>query len=901
MSESRAGVPRLLRFWPVLAAMWMLPTLASAQVAQRGFVDRVFRDEAGAHKYVVFVPREYTPEREWPVIMYLHGAGERGTDGRRQLTVGLGPYVRQNAQTFPFIVVFPQNENVRGRILDAWSAESPDGRRAVAILDDVMNDYRIDPERQILTGWSMGGYGAWSLGTAMPDRWAAVVPLAGGGDPAQAPNLKNTPVWAFHGAEDMVVPPTASRTMISALRAAGGNPRYDELPNVGHDVWRVAYESDALYRWMLNPAVAPPSAAALRVTPGRRPALAPDAQAPFVPALVIQNAGYARIGNDVFKAISYGIPQMISPDLLRGRINDISDYTSVEGLSFSVRFSGITYVGELARAQIQAYAPERLNVQLGLQNVFLTIAGTSVVGEDHSAVAGPITIGIGHQRPVWLSFDVRPYVQEGRLRLQLLGTRFDIPSDNWYVTAPAGVSTEGFGMTREKVSSGLVSGLYGSKYRIEQQVLSIVPTLVAQMEQQIQIGEATELVNSLWPLPVYRPRVIVWPQEVTTDAGGVSLVLGMTVAAVDPRTAPRRPEIVRLTRRSVADVPKVRNLRFGVAPEILHPLTEMLIDAGVARIHVQDIPEKAFARLADPTELAAAFPDLQRYGDQVEVWSELILAEPITVVDAPPPAPGDLAVTPEVRRTAALASQDPDSSAGGQDPDSASAADVSDRFELRAPKVLISLAIRTEAATEQRQPYAEIAIEVNQPAQAKMLKPDHYTRLLDLDWSGPPQIQVSARFAPGYSPENSTINTDALHELFATAWNAWTETGPASRTRVADIPFGPTRFRLANTGWAPPDLYVDFATPATRIENNTERTVVYETKGPYSPWGGPHTLPPGEAHEFQTPYPLTYRRRTDRGIAVYTLPVGTYVEFKMPDDGGPIRLFLIPPGRARAE
>ena len=140
-------------------------TLASSEGQ---FVPRVFKDATGEHKYSLFVPAHYAPNKKWPVILYLHGAGERGNDGVLQTTVGLGPFVKERAATFPFFVVFPQCEDTQGRILTAWSPTSPDGHRALAILEAVEKEFSIDGHRRILTGWSMGGYGTWSLGSADP-------------------------------------------------------------------------------------------------------------------------------------------------------------------------------------------------------------------------------------------------------------------------------------------------------------------------------------------------------------------------------------------------------------------------------------------------------------------------------------------------------------------------------------------------------------------------------------------------------------------------------------------------------------------------------------------------------------------------------------------------------------
>src|SRR5581483_10201565 len=186
--------------------LFVLLLVAGRSVTAQQFVLRDFQDEQGTHKYSVFVPAGYSPARRWPVILYLHGAGERGTDGIKPTLVGLGPYAKARGSSFPFLIVFPQVEDTQGRVLTAWQAGQPAGERALRILDDVQRTFAVDPQRISLVGWSMGGYGAWSLGAAYPQRWSAVVPMSGGGDPDKVAGLKNTPVWAFHGLGDQLVP-----------------------------------------------------------------------------------------------------------------------------------------------------------------------------------------------------------------------------------------------------------------------------------------------------------------------------------------------------------------------------------------------------------------------------------------------------------------------------------------------------------------------------------------------------------------------------------------------------------------------------------------------------------------------------------------------------------------------
>ncbi len=152
---------------------------ATSTEEKTGFLSRIHKDaEGNESKYVVFVPKAYaaaeSAEKRWPVIMFLHGAGERGDDGQKQVTVGLGPAIRRREAQFPFIAVFPQCL-LNGR----WQADSPDGQRAMAILTEVEKDFRADPDRVYLTGLSLGGMGTWSLGMKHPDRFAALVPVCG--------------------------------------------------------------------------------------------------------------------------------------------------------------------------------------------------------------------------------------------------------------------------------------------------------------------------------------------------------------------------------------------------------------------------------------------------------------------------------------------------------------------------------------------------------------------------------------------------------------------------------------------------------------------------------------------------------------------------------------------------
>jgi predicted peptidase len=202
--------------------------------------------------YLLYVPRAAAtqPDKKWPLILFLHGAGERGSDVWLVAKHGPPKIVREQPD-FPFIVVSPQCP--AGRV---W-----DNDEVLALLDEVLATQPVDPTRVYLTGLSMGGYGTWSLGLAHPERFAAIVPICGGGDPLKAmladPNkaeaLRSLAVWAFHGAKDPVVKLSESERMVEALRRVG--VREVELtvyPEAQHDSWTETYANPKLYEWLLR-------------------------------------------------------------------------------------------------------------------------------------------------------------------------------------------------------------------------------------------------------------------------------------------------------------------------------------------------------------------------------------------------------------------------------------------------------------------------------------------------------------------------------------------------------------------------------------------------------------------------------------------------------------------------
>ncbi|MGB9623674.1 MAG: prolyl oligopeptidase family serine peptidase [Phycisphaerae bacterium] len=195
-------------------------------------------------RYLLFLPEEYGRDRarRWPLLLFLHGAGERGDDLNLLKRHG-PPKIVEKDPHFPFIVVAPQcPANRFGFANDVL----------IALLDDVIARYAVDPDRVYVTGLSMGGYGTWSLACAYPERFAAIVPICGKGETWQAGNLKHVPVWAFHGAKDTVVPPEGSEKMVEAVRRNGGEAKLTIYPEAGHDSWTATYDNPELYEWLLK-------------------------------------------------------------------------------------------------------------------------------------------------------------------------------------------------------------------------------------------------------------------------------------------------------------------------------------------------------------------------------------------------------------------------------------------------------------------------------------------------------------------------------------------------------------------------------------------------------------------------------------------------------------------------
>jgi len=233
-----------------VSLFWLAAKVSAAETKNTLKGQQAYKFEAQIIKtvrmnYLLFLPKSYgeNPQQKWPLILFLHGAGERGDDIELVKIHGI-PKIVEQQEDFPFIAVSPQCPKYSW-----WTAEL---EALNALLDEVVAKYAVDTDRLYLTGLSMGGYGAWHLATAYPERFAAIAPICGGGDPEKAYVLKNVPAWVFHGGKDTTVSPLESEKMVEALKACGGDVQFTLYPEAGHDSWTETYDNPELYKWFLK-------------------------------------------------------------------------------------------------------------------------------------------------------------------------------------------------------------------------------------------------------------------------------------------------------------------------------------------------------------------------------------------------------------------------------------------------------------------------------------------------------------------------------------------------------------------------------------------------------------------------------------------------------------------------
>ncbi|MBO1004015.1 prolyl oligopeptidase family serine peptidase [Pseudogracilibacillus auburnensis] len=198
--------------------------------------------------YLLSLPVDYeeSENKSYPLVLFLHGRGERGDN--LNLVKAHGPAKLAEKKEFPFILISPQCPIEIPRY-STWPVYTDE---LIALVDDIIERYRVDEKRVYVTGLSMGGYGTWDIAKKYPEKFAAAAPICGGGSTKDIERLKNIPVWAFHGAKDDVVLIEESKEMVEALRAVGGNVKFTIYPNANHDSWTETYNNPEFYTWLLS-------------------------------------------------------------------------------------------------------------------------------------------------------------------------------------------------------------------------------------------------------------------------------------------------------------------------------------------------------------------------------------------------------------------------------------------------------------------------------------------------------------------------------------------------------------------------------------------------------------------------------------------------------------------------
>jgi predicted peptidase len=256
--------PRLAQHVPEtimrLIACALALCLATTAWAADGFEAKTFTAPPGTLPYCILAPATVAAGTTYPLVLVLHGAGERGTNNSSQLTHGSALFLdAHNRATYPAYVVFPQCPGDKRWVEVDWGDPKPHQMPkepsipmslVLDLLPSLMSSLPVDRSRVYVLGLSMGGFGTWDIIARHPDWFAAAVPICGGADNSTAPRIAGLPIWVFHGGADTTVKTIRSRSMVDALIAAGGKPKYSEVPGVGHDVWNTAFASPELLPWL---------------------------------------------------------------------------------------------------------------------------------------------------------------------------------------------------------------------------------------------------------------------------------------------------------------------------------------------------------------------------------------------------------------------------------------------------------------------------------------------------------------------------------------------------------------------------------------------------------------------------------------------------------------------------
>lgn len=227
-----------MRFYFVLIIIWLASSLAAQTPTTPAKTEK-----SGSYKYLLYLPEKYKEDKDkqWPLIIYLHGKSACGNNLDKVRRYGL-PFYLDRDMKLDAVVAAPQCPLGKNWVTDNWF---------ITFLDDIKEKYNIDESRIYLTGMSLGGFGTFSLAIKYPEIFAAVSPFCGGGQPVTVAPMKDIPTWVFHGDRDEQVPLRRSQEMVDAIKKHGGNPKFTILKGMPHDIHR-SYNNPELYEWMLS-------------------------------------------------------------------------------------------------------------------------------------------------------------------------------------------------------------------------------------------------------------------------------------------------------------------------------------------------------------------------------------------------------------------------------------------------------------------------------------------------------------------------------------------------------------------------------------------------------------------------------------------------------------------------
>lgn len=817
-------------------------------VAEGRFVDRIYRDADGDHRFVVFEPAGYSPARKWPLIFYLHGASGRGRDGRAQLVVGLGPAVKSRAATLPFLVVFPQNENLRGRLLGGWTDGSNELNRALKILDEVERTYSVDRSHEVLAGVSMGAFGAWSVSAASPERWKAVIAVSGGGEPNFVPALSKVSIWAFHAADDQLVPPTRSSDLVAEINAAGGRAFVSIVPTGGHNIGANVLARDEVFAWMLHPERNPVTG----IDWSKQIATADMLnEIPFVPGADVAAAARIRINQDLLQSLSYLAADRIPADALQGWKEGRQEQ---QPMARTITIGNTHYSGHIERIGISPQPNGQLRVQVGIRNMTMTITDTQVQGPLMSAYAGPMTIAIGFREPVWLTMDLQPQVVDRHLKLQAAAVYFQIPDDNWAVSRPD-VMVSGLPFFGDVIADRLVEGVTEKKAMIEQSIRDSVPQLLAKLESRLDELFGKTVTYRQWPMPLWQPRFRFYPESVTVDEGGLQLILGATVAALAPKTEkiPIRPFPAGDER--VPDAAST-GLDIAVSMRLLNAYATMLSSSEVARFHVLDLNGAGLRRLGSHEFWNSVLPVDQQLDPRTELNTEFVLSKPFQVQSAVcggSVGPGALGRT----------------------------------LDLARPQLQLQLASRNpgDSAWTDR---AVVNLAFRQPLDFTVEKPGFSQRKLKLDVRPIPLPTVDGRWLSDGGQVR--IDTEQIALQFQEGWSS--NFGATKRDgRMKDLDLAQLTLRWDEVGSTPTHLVARLRRPGIRLHNSTDRVAEYQIRSKTSAWTQVLKINPGTYHDYDSATPMVWRSTNSNGEQRYSLPLGFEAELLTDPGSGQLMLY----------